>query len=407
MQIFVLISLVIIVAIFSGIETAYMSLTSARVTALVKQKKRGALALHRLKQNPHRFLITILIGNSLAMISSATIATVVFTKYTGSHGVGLATGIMTVAILIIGEITPKTYATQNSQWIALTFARPIELLSYLLTPVVYLLELISRSVARLFSTNQDNGMSNEEIKSLVSVGYQEGVLTREAAKMMNNILEIKTLTVRQVMTPKVSMKIVDGNKTLRQTLDIIVKSPYSRFPVWGDAPDNIIGILDVDDVLRCLRNKKLDTKASTIMRPVTFVPDSKKVERLLTEFEGAKVPLAIVVNEYSETVGLVTVEDILEEIVGEIFDKSGLHSLYIKTINKNLIRIDSRATMEEINKVLHLGFEDEHFRTFAGFIEHKFQKIPRKGEKLRLKNIVLEIAEANQRGIKSVLVRKI
>jgi magnesium and cobalt transporter len=155
-----------------------------------------------------------------------------------------------------------------------------------------------------------------------------------------------------------------------------------------------------------LKNKKLETKAAAIMRPVTFVPDSQKVEKLLTEFEGAKVPMAIVVNEYSETVGLVTVEDILEEIVGEIFDKSRLNSLYIKTINKKLIRVDSRASMEEINRVLHLGFENEPFRTFAGFIEHKFQKIPRQGEKLRLKNIIIEIAEANQRGIKSVLVRK-
>ncbi len=405
-QIIILVVLIIFSALFSGIETALMSMNMIKVNALVRQKKKGSETLHRIKQDPHKLIITILIGNNLVNIGAASLATVIFTNLLGSSGVGVATGVMTFLILVFGEITPKTFATQNAERVSLIVARPIELLSYLLLPLVKIFGLISRFMSKILGSKKEAQLSEEELKTIVTMGEEEGILNKEAAEIMQNVLEFEGTKVTEIMTPEASVEIIDGKAKLRDVIDFVVKSPYSRYPVYLKNRDDIIGILDVDDVLRYAKNKKLDTRVKNILRKAYFVPESKEIDDLLIEFEGKDVPMAIVVDEYGSVSGLVTVEDILEEIVGNIFDKSRRGSVYIKKVNDKLIRVDAKASVEEVNRVLNLGLKEKNFNTIAGFIIHRLQRIPKKGEKIKLRNVVIEIDKVTKKKIKSVKIIK-
>ncbi len=404
MQFAILVILIMLSAFFSGIETALMTVSPIKVRSLLKQKKRGSEALDKLKKNPHRLLITILVGNNLVNIGSASLATVIFTDIFGSSGVGIATGVMTFLILVFGEISPKTYCAQNAVSISLKVARPIDVLATILSPVVKFFELISRGVSRILGTKEEKKLSEDELRTILTMGKEEGLLSKEAAEMMNNIMEFEGTKVTDIMTSKMNVEIVDGSKTIKDVMDFVVKSPFSRFPVWHRNRNKIIGILDVDDVLKYAKTGKLGKRVSTIVRKVFFVPESKEIDDLLMDFEGKDMPMAIVVDEYGHISGLVTVEDILEEIVGEIFDKSRRVSVHIKKVTDKMARVDGKASVQEINRVLHLGLDEKKFNTIAGFVEGKLQRIPKKGEKLQLKNATIEVTSVSPQGIKSVKV---
>jgi putative hemolysin len=403
----ILLVLIGLSAIFSGIETALMSINNIKVKSLVKENKKGAKALFRIKQNPSKLIILILIVNNLVNIGAASFATVVFTNLLGSSGVGVATGIMTFMILVFGEITPKTFAAENSQKISLMVARPIEILSIILKPLVGFFGLISKFMMKILGSKGDGEeLSEEELKTIVTMGREQGILNKESAEMMQNVLQFKGTKVVDVMTPDADVQMVDGKKQLKDVVDFVVKTPYSRYPVYSGTKDKIIGILDVDDVLKYMKNKKLNVGVKSIVREAFFVPEFKEIDDLLSELEKKKMPVAIVVDEYGDVTGLVTVEDILEEIVGDIFDKSQRQSVLIKKVNNRSMSVDAKISVEEINKVLHLGLKGENFNTLAGFVEHKLQRIPKKGEKIKLKNITIEIDRVTRQGVERVKIIK-
>ena len=403
-QIIILVVLLFLSAFFSGVETALMSLNMVKVKTLVEQKRKGSSALHRIKQNPRKLLITILIGNNLVNIGSAALATVLFTGVFGSSGVGIATGVMTFLILIFGEITPKTFATQNAERISLVIARPVEIMSASLLPVVKIFEHIAELMLKIFKSKEQEELSEEELKTIVTMGKEEGLLSEEAAEIMHNVLEFKGTKVTKVMTPKSVVQMINAEAPLRDELDFIVKTPFSMYPVYRGTQDKVVGMVDVEDVLRYTKENKLDEKIETFMRAAIFVPESKEIDDLLSDFEGVDMPLAVVVDEYGNVSGLVTMEDILEEIVGEIFDKSERESVYIKKVDANLVRVDAKASIEEINRVLHLGLEEGQFTTIAGFIEHKLKRIPKKGEEIKLKRVTIVIEDVDNQKIKSVKI---
>lgn len=401
-QFAILFVLLIFSAFFSGVETALMSLNMIKVNSLLKQKKKGSKVLSRIKKNPHKLIITILIGNNLVNIGAASLATVVFTEIFGSAGVGIATGVMTILILVFGEITPKTYATQNAERISLLVARPIELLSIVLTPLVILFGYISKFMSKLLGSKKEKELSEEELKTIVTMGKQEGILTKEAAEIMHNVLAFEDTRVTEIMTPKVNMKMLDGSSTLKEVIDFLIKSPYSLYPVYGKNRDSIIGILDIDDILSYVKDDKFDTKISGIIKDAVFVPESKEIDDLLTEFEGEKMPMAIVVDEYGGVVGMVTIEDILEEIVGEIFDKSKKKSIFIK--DKGATKINASVSIEEFNEAFGIKLKADRFNTLAGYIEEELQRIPRKGEKIKIKDITLVIDSVTKQRVRRVRV---
>ncbi len=251
-----------------------------------------------------------------------------------------------------------------------------------------------------------DALSEEELKTIVTIGRPQGVLKKEAAEMMHKVLTFKLTKVTEIMTSQIRMVMIDGDKKLKDVLSFITKSPYSKFPVYLHNKENIIGAVNVDEILIYIKNKKLNTKMRTIAKKIMFIPESKPINELLSEFEGISIPMAVVVNEYSRVEGLVTLEDVLEEIVGDIFDKSKRHSVFIKKVKKDLISVDAKITVEEVNKLLHLGLHEDHFSTLAGFIENYFKRIPKKGEILRLKKVSIVIDKATIKGIQRVMIKK-
>jgi putative hemolysin len=404
-QIISLAILLVLSAFFSGIETALMSVNQIKIKALVKQNIKGAATLQRVKKNPHKLIITILIGNNLVNIGAASLATVIFTEIFGSAGVGIATGIMTFLILVFGEITPKTFASQNAVRVSLKVARTVEIFSIIISPVVWFFEMISKAISMLLGSGKEEALSEEELETIVTMGRKEGILEKEAADMMHNVLKFGETTAEEIMTPRVDMVMIDGNKKLKDVLDLITKTPYSRYPVFIEE-NKIEGILDIDDVLKYVKEKKVTTKVKSLLRPILFVPETKEIDDLLTEFEGKEVPMAIVVDEYGDIEGMVTVEDILEEIVGDIFDKSKTKKFYLKNLNKNVVKVDARAPIDSLNKALGLGIRGDQYNTLAGYIEHRLQRIPRHGERIRLKNAIIEVDEVTKQGIKSAKITK-
>lgn len=406
-NIIVLLVLVVFSAIFSGMETALMAVSRVKVNSLVDQKKKGSYALGRIKANTDKLIITILIGNNLINISAASIATVIFTNIFGSSGVGIATGVMTFMILVFGEIAPKTFAAKNAEKVSLAVARPLEILMKLLAPLVWFFGIVTKFVNRLSGSNPLAEISEEDVKSFLTMGRKEGVLDKEEAEMMHNILDFKDRKVDDVMTAEDEIEMLEGDKTIRQVLEFIVKSPFSRYPVYLKERDNVIGIVDVDDVLLALHNKKTAKKIKSISKDVLFVPESKDVDDLLSELEARNEKIALVVNEYKDVIGLVSIEDILEEIVGDVFDKSKRRSSYLNKINEKLFKSNAKIPLEELNRIFGINIKSEDANTLGGYIQERLEKIPEVGEKVKYRRFVFEVEKVGKRGIDIVKIKKV
>lgn len=393
-------------AFFSSVETALMSVSNIKVKSLVKQKKRGSEALSRIKKNPEKLLITILVGNNLVNISAAALSTVIFTELFGSIGVGIATGIMTFMILVFGEITPKAYASQNAESMSLRIARPIEILSKILRPITWLLEKITSAMMRLFGSERKENLTEEELKTMVTMGAEQGLIKKQVAEMMESLIRFEKTQADEIMTPKSDMELIDGNMTIEKALDFFVKTPFSRYPVYDKSPERIVGIADVDKVLEMIKERKLRKKVIDISKKPHFIPETKDLSSLITDFEKWEYPIAIVVDEYGHIMGLVTLDDVLEEIVGDIFDKSKRPNSYVKVVSRNELIVDGRTKIEVLDDYVDLKINDKDFDTVSGLVLKKMGKIPKAGQTVRFKRFRIKIEDATEKNIRRVRIIK-
>ncbi len=403
-QILILIALLVLSAFFSSVETALISVNSIKVRSLVKQKKKGAEALQRLKNRPERLLITILVGNNLVNIGAAALATSITYGMFGDLGIGIATGVMTLLILVFGEITPKSYAAQNAVSISLKVARPIEILGKILFPVVRSLEALTGFMMRRFGSKGTEALTEDELKTIVTMGVEQGIIRKQVAGMMESLIEFEKTRVNEVMTPESDMLTLEANKSIESVLDFVVKTPYSRYPVYRGDKDNIIGIVDVDEILSMVKAGKIRKRVSTIAKKPFFVPEKKEIVGLLNDFEEKGISMAIVVDEYGHVMGLVTMDDVLEEVVGDIFDKSKKPSMYIKVLNPKELLVDGRAPIDALEEYIDLGLKKGSFETLAGLILKKTGRIPRRGEVVRFKQARMVIEDASSRTVKRVRI---
>ncbi len=400
----ILIALLILSAFFSSVETALISVNSIKVRSLVKQKRKGAEALQRLKNKPERLLITILVGNNLVNIGAAALATSITYGMFGDLGIGIATGVMTLLILVFGEITPKSYAAQNAVSMSLKVARPVEILGKILFPIVRSLEALTGFMMRRFGSKEAEALTEDELKTIVTVGAEQGIIRKQVAGMMESLIEFEKTKVNEVMTPESDMLTLEGNKTIKSVLDFVVKTPYSRYPVYGGDKDNIIGIADVDEILSMVKAGRLKRKVTSISKKPLFVPEKKEIMNLLNDFEEKGTHMAIVVDEYGHVMGLVTMDDVLEEIVGDIFDKSKKPNMYIKVLNPNELLVDGRAPIDILEEYIDLGLKERGFDTLAGLILKKTGRIPQRGEVVRLKRARMIIEDASSMTVKRVRI---
>lgn len=408
----ILIILISLSAIFSGIETAIFSLGDIKIRNLVKQGKRSAKTLKRIKENPHKLLITILVINNLVNVGASALATVIVTKALPSSsvglGLGLATGLMTFILLIFGEITPKAFAHQNAEKISLLVAKPINILTKILSPIIWLLESITGLIIKLIGGKSEKGMITfDEIRTTISVGAEEGIIKKDEEEMIHKVFDFTSTSVDDIMIPRTEMYCLESSTKIKNVLKAIPESRYTRIPVYKEKLDNIIGILYVKDTIKYIVSKKDDTTIEKILRPPFFIPETKNLNLLLQEFRKKRTHMAIVVDESGGVEGLVTLEDILEEIVGEIYDETDATETHIKPTKDKGYIIEGKTEINEINEHLKLDIHEEHFNTIAGYIIHKLGRIPKKDENLKINKLDITIIDADDQKINKLKLKLI
>jgi CBS domain containing-hemolysin-like protein len=387
---------------------------------MLEEKTKGAETLHDLLEHPSRFLAVILILNNLVNIAAASLATMLVVQYfrylgfalSTGYVAGVSTGIVTFLVLVYGEITPKTYAAQNAEKVALLVAKPVSLLVTILFPIARVFIFIANFFTRLLGgkiMREGPFLTEEEMKTMVTVGEEEGVIEEEEKEMIHSIFEFGDTIVKEVMVPRMDMICVENTASAKDILEIVTKEGFSRIPVFEESVDNIVGIVYAKDLLTLDKEnkEKMSVSVKKLMRPAYYIPETKKVNELLRELQKKRQHMAIVVDEYGGTAGLVTIEDLLEEIVGEIFDEYDLEEVLIEEIDENNVRVDARVNLDKINEFLELSLPEEYeYETIGGFVYNLVGKIPTAGEKVEYKNLVFTVEKLVGRRISKILITK-
>jgi len=306
-------------AFFSAVEVATVSLSQLKVKTLRNQGKPGAEELYNLKQQPNRLLIAILIAMSIVNTAAAAVATLAATRAFGDLGVGIATGVMTILLLVFGEITPKTYALQYSERISLETAPLLGVLIWVFYPLIWVLEKISRLIQK--SSKKRPLLSEEELRAIITIGREEGVLDKEETDMLHSILDLEETKIGEIMTPVGDVVMLDAKLNIDEAVDYIMRYTFDRYPVFSGDKDNIIGTIDAADMLRELHKDREERSLTTILKQPFFVNKNDYVDVTLVKFKNLATPIAVVKDDEQKTVGILTLQDLIEEIVGEIFEK--------------------------------------------------------------------------------------
>lgn len=393
---------VVLSAFFSSSEVALISITRAKVRTLVNDNKPGAAALAKLKENTDHFLVTILIGNTVANIAATAIATAIAISVFGSIGVGIATGVVTIVLLVFGEIGPKMYAARASDAYPRTVAPVILALSRILSPVIWLVEKVYPSRG-LGKDTSEPAVTEEEIKEWIDVGKEEGTIEQDEKDMLYSVLEFGDTTAREIMTPRVDVIAMEDTTTIPEAIRIFTETGFSRIPIYHEQLDNITGVLNVKDVFSATASKRKDLSIKELMYDPTFVPETKKIDDLLKELQVHRVQIAIVIDEYSSFVGIVTVEDILEELVGDIRDEYDKEEPDVQKISEGVYVLDAQAWVEDINEELGIDLPtDEAYETVGGLLIDRLGHLPQHpGEKVEIEagRIALVVMQMHGRRI--------
>ncbi len=401
-------------AFFSGTETALFSLNKLQLKKMQKEEEnnRRVKSIIRLLDDPQRTLISILIGNIFVNIAASSLAAYLAIKHFGNIGIGIASGIMIFIILIFGEIIPKSLAFANAEAISKRVAKPIEIISTGLFPLIKFFKILINGLyyfLRMKKTKEKKEITEEDLITLIDAGKEEGVIEEEENEMIRNIFEFGDTTVKEVMIPRVDMACVPSDTKLDSILKLIKKIGHSRIPVYEEAIDNIIGILYAKDLLGIYEQwyaskEKFDLKG--IIRDAYFVPENKKIDELLDIFQKDRIQIAIAIDEYGGTAGLITMEDVVEEVVGEIIDEYDKEIKLFEMIGDNTVIVDGIIDIEKINDILNIEIPENDFETLAGFIFDLLGKVPKKDEKIKYKNFQMVIERVVKNRIRRVKIIK-
>ncbi|MCK4436864.1 HlyC/CorC family transporter [bacterium] len=408
-QLIGLVVLLLLSAYFSASETALTSLGKLKMKSLIGRAGRRAELLSSWLEDPSRLLATILVGNNIVNVAASVLCTFVLLRLlpeTPAGKVGaISTGVMVCLILVFGEISPKTYARQNAERIALRTIRPLNGLSRILSPLIGLLVFVSPGGRK---AKPGPFMTEEEIKRMISLGEEEGVLEEEEKEMIDSIFKFGDTKVQEVMVPRSDMVTIEANQDLDNILKLVMEAGHSRIPVFKGRIDNIIGILYAKDLLNLWeQSSRARLKVKDLIHPAYFVPETKKVDELLREFQRQKIHLAMVVDEYGGTAGLVTLEDLLEEIVGEIEDEYDKGKERIEILEKGIALVDGKTDIGDVNEKLDLKLpEEEGTETVAGFVVDRLGRVPKMGEELIYRGTKITVVEADRRRVIKVKIER-
>ncbi len=373
-------------AFFAASEAAIVQMNRIRTRALAEKGIRSALGLQRLLENRNRTLTTVLIGSTFVLLAADSVATELFIASGIPHAAVWSTVVMTIVILLFGEILPKTIAVGSGDRTALRLAPALTFVTRALAPLTALFLWITDGLIRIFGGTPNIGpyVTEDDIKTLVNVGVEQNVLEEEERELIHSIIQFGDTIVVEVMTPRTDMVTVADTSSPRRALDLVIADGYSKLPVYEETIDNIVGVVHDRELLIALSNGSIaNTSLRTLMRPVVHVPQNKRVSELLREMQRGKFSLAIVLDEYGGTAGLVTMEELLEEIVGEIRDEHDEgEEEPIRTIAEGESVVEAGTNIEDVNAALGISLPHEEFETIGGYTVGLFGRLPREGEEI-------------------------
>ena len=399
-----LIALLVLSALFSSSETALTTVNRIRIRTLAGQGDKRAMTLLAVLQNPEKMLSVILIGNNVVNLYASSLATTVTLSLFGSKLVGVATGILTLAVLVFGEVAPKTMASRNAEQIALRAAGPVKCLMWLFTPLVFVVNNLARLVMKLFGADRPGKrelMTAEELRTIVQVGHEEGVIENSERKMIDNVFDFGDRSARDIMMPRIDMTCIDVEAGYDELMEVVREEKYTRIPVYKESADTIVGILNIKDLLFRAQDKPF--RIAELMRKPLFTYEQKKTSELMVEMRKNYTNLAIVLDEYGVTAGMVTMEDILEEIVGEIRDEYDRdEEKSIRRIAPNTYLIEGNVKIDDVNEVLQLHLASEDYESIGGYVLEQLEHFPKEGECVTKGGISFTVTRMEQTRIAEV-----
>ena len=403
LQLVILVLLLSASAFFSSAETALMTSNKLRIRNLAENGDKRAEKVLEITANTDKMLSAILIGNNIVNLSASALSTTLTLKVFGSSLVGVATGILTFLILVFGEITPKNVASKNAEDMALKYIGIISVLVIVLTPAIYIVNKVAGIVISLFIKNNDdnNMVTEDELRAMVEVSHEDGVIEKEAKKMIANVVAFGDTVAGDIMLPRVDMVMVSVESSYEEILKIFREERYTRIPVYEESPDNVIGILNVKDFL--LIEDKENFSVKEHLREPLYTYEYKKTSSLMVDMRKTGANIVIVLDEYGTTVGLITLEDMLEEIVGEIRDEFDAdEDEGITKISETEYLIDGSTNLDDVNDRIGLELSSEEYESIGGIIMEKLGRLPVEGEVITFDNIILTVKKMDHARIEKV-----
>lgn len=386
-QVVVLIGLVIISAFFSASETAVMSVSKVRIRHLRENGVKGASVLENLIDQPKKLLSSILVGNNVVNIAATSISTSLFMNIFGNQGIAMATLVMTVIVLVFGEVTPKTLASNNKERVSLAFAKILRLVIIVLTPFVFIINIVTVVIFKIFRIEDDDPKSlvtEEDLKIMVNVSHEEGVLEHEERDIINNVFEFGDMKADDAMVQRIDMVTINVDSSYEDVLEVFREEKFSRMPVYRESVDDIIGILNIKDIVFLTDEEEENFNVENYMREAFFTYEFKKISQLLEEMKLAKTQIAIVLDEYGGTSGLLTIEDLVEVLVGDIEDEYDEDKEEIVKIAENKYLVDGGTKLTDVNEYLYNELESDEFDSIGGYVMGYINGLPEEGQEIQL-----------------------
>lgn len=405
-QLVIVIILLSASAFFSSAETALMTSNKLKMRNLADNGNKRAAKVLKVTENTDKMLSAILIGNNIVNLTASSISTTLTLKIFGSKLVGIATGILTFLILVFGEITPKNVASKNAENMALAYIGVISFLVTLLTPVIFIVNTVAKFVISIFNKNGDdnNAVTEEELRAMVEYSHEEGIIENEEKKMIVNVVDFGDTVAGDIMVPRVDMVMVDEKSSYEEILQVFREERYTRIPVYEETPDNVIGILNVKDFL--LIEDKENFVMKELLREPLYTYEYKKTSALMMDMRKTGANIVIVLDEYGITAGLITLEDMLEEIVGEIRDEFDAdEDEGITKVSDLEYLIDGSTNLDDINDRIGLRLSSEEYESIGGLIMEKLGRLPVEGEIINFDNIVLTVKKMDHARIEKVCLK--
>ena len=401
-QIIILIVLLALSGFFSSAETSLFSISRTRIRYLAKEDDRFFKLIEKMRENPHKLLTTILIGNNIVNVGAAALATSVVMDLFPNHAVGLATGIMTFLILVFGEVIPKSLATRNNVLIAKIAIYPIYWCSLLFFPILIILNFIPKVTEQIQKTPK---VTEEELLTFVEVVEEEGGIEEEEKELIHNIFEFDDTNASEIMTPRADMFVIDADEAI--DLESIAKSGFTRIPVIEGDIDHVIGLLNIKDLFLKLASGSDNADVREIMKEPYFIPENKKLDRLLHQFKSRKLHMAIIVDEHGGVSGLITLEDALEEIVGEIRDETDKEEPHIVERKDREWVVLGKTDIDEVNDEIGMDIPDTRdYDTFSGYVLDNIGRIPKEKEQITIGAYIITVEELDRNRINRYIVKQ-